>query len=128
MEVKLHKTFTYTVQSREIKLLRSSIRLTSWLANLCRWMLGLSCVPSTIMFVLFIFMPKSARWLYFQGHVEQAKAILIEVRIEKSLKNIDIEINQINRIFTFRKSLKYILLVKGNRRCFIWNERNSWGL
>ncbi|KAL5259603.1 hypothetical protein ACHWQZ_G009898 [Mnemiopsis leidyi] len=45
-----------------------------------RWMLGLSCVPSTIMFVLFIFMPKSARWLYFQGHVEQAKAILIELR------------------------------------------------
>ena len=56
-------------------------RLTVWSAttNSRRWMLGLSCVPSTIMFVLFIFMPKSARWLYFRGNVEEARSILIEV-------------------------------------------------
>ena len=44
-----------------------------------RWTLGLSCVPSTIMFIFMIFMPKSVRWLYFQGQIEEAKRILKEV-------------------------------------------------
>ncbi|XP_063680369.1 uncharacterized protein LOC134815725 [Bolinopsis microptera] len=61
-----------------------------------RWMLGLSCVPSTIMFVLFIFMPKSARWLYFRGDIEQAKAILIELR---GTEDVSKEMNEIAEDF-----------------------------
>lgn len=45
-----------------------------------RWMLGLSCFPSTLMFIMFIFLPKSARWLSMRGEEEQAREVLVQLR------------------------------------------------
>lgn len=58
----------------------------------CRIMLGLAGVPSVIMFVGFIFLPESPRWLVFHGHEDKARRVLRQIRghseVEEELKMI----------------------------------------
>lgn len=51
----------------------------SSMSLLCRVMLGLAGIPSIIMFIGLIFMPKSPRWLVFHGKTKQAHKNLISV-------------------------------------------------
>jgi len=50
-----------------------------------RWMLGLAAVPSLVMFVGFLFLPESPRWLAMNGSVKKASDVL------KSLRDSDEE-------------------------------------
>ena len=45
-----------------------------------RFMLGLAGVPSLLMFVGFLFMPESPRWLVFHGESEKAQGVLVKIR------------------------------------------------
>lgn len=42
-------------------------------------MLGLAGVPSIVMFIGFLFMPESPRWLVFHGHTEKARRVLRKI-------------------------------------------------
>ena len=56
-------------------------------------MLGLAGVPSVIMFIGFLFMPESPRWLVFHGKTDKALAVLSKLRdpseVHKELKSIN---------------------------------------
>ena len=43
-------------------------------------MLGVAGIPSIIMFIGFIFLPESPRWLVFHGHEERARRVLYKIR------------------------------------------------
>ena len=45
-----------------------------------RFMLGLAGVPSMIMFIGFLFMPESPRWLVFHGKDVMARDVLLKIR------------------------------------------------
>ena len=55
-------------------------------------MLGLAGLPSLIMFIGFLFMPESPRWLVFRGKIDRARQVLGKVRqhheVEEELKTI----------------------------------------
>lgn len=55
-------------------------------------MLGLSGIPSVIMFVGLLFMPESPRWLLAKGKEEKARDVL------KSIRNVDNVDNEIEEI------------------------------
>ncbi|XP_041989820.1 inositol transporter 4-like [Salvia splendens] len=44
-----------------------------------RWMLGIAGLPALIQFFLMLSLPESPRWLYRQGNVREAKAILEKI-------------------------------------------------
>jgi sugar porter (SP) family MFS transporter len=45
--------------------------------NNWRWMLGMDAIPAMLYFLLLFLVPESPRWLFGQGQIEEAKAILI---------------------------------------------------
>ena len=57
-----------------------------------RFMLGLAGLPSLIMFIGFLFMPESPRWLVFRGKIDRARQVLGKVRqhheVEEELRTI----------------------------------------
>lgn len=56
-------------------------------------MLGLAGIPSVIMFVGFVFMPESPRWLVFKGKSKRAREVLYKLRdpseVSKELESIE---------------------------------------
>ncbi|MDH3322449.1 MAG: sugar porter family MFS transporter [Flavobacteriaceae bacterium] len=58
--------------------------------NVWRWMLGVELIPAALYFFFMFFVPKSPRWLYTKGRVEEAKKVLNEVHGEK-LAEIEIK-------------------------------------
>ena len=57
-----------------------------------RFMLSLAAVPSIIMFIGFLFMPETPRWLIFHGKPQKARRVLYKLRhpseVEKEYKEI----------------------------------------
>jgi SP family galactose:H+ symporter-like MFS transporter len=49
-------------------------------ANGWRWMLGLSAVPATILWLGMVTMPESPRWLICQNRIQEAKQVLQKLR------------------------------------------------
>ena len=89
--------------------------------NVWRWMLAVEFVPAILYFIFMIFVPKSPRWLYSKGKVEEAKKVLKSLYGEK-LANIEIEAIEINVkeqtgkekvaiIELLKPSLRFILIV-----------------
>ena len=58
-----------------------------------RYMLGLAGVPSLVMFVGFLNLPESPRWLVGKGRVREAQEVLMELRETKG--EADIELSEI---------------------------------
>lgn len=60
-----------------------------WVENLgiaehnWRWMLGLEAIPAALYYVGLFFVPKSPRWLIFQGELDQAKKVMTRFNSEK---------------------------------------------
>ena len=89
--------------------------------NVWRWMLGVELIPAVLYFIFLFFVPKSPRWLYMSGKLEEAKKILrniygakqaeIEIstigdNIKRSKKSSNISIKEL-----LKPSLRFILIV-----------------
>ena len=65
-------------------------------------MLGLAGIPSLIMFVGFIFMPESPRWLVFKGQSDKARSVLYKLRdpieVPKELQSIENDYKEYNSL------------------------------
>ena len=66
-------------------------------------MLGLAGVPSVIMFIGFLFMPESPRWLVFNGKPDKARKVLYMLRDPDDVED---EIKLIENDFREYKSLR----------------------
>ena len=89
--------------------------------NVWRWMLGVELLPALCYFILLYFVPKSPRWLYLNGKVEEAKSVLTQIHgkergaeeiisIEKN-SNTDANKSDVNIKDLLKKSLRFILVV-----------------
>ncbi len=86
-----------------------------------RWMLGVEFLPAILYFILLFFVPRSPRWLYVNGKVEEAKSVLVKLHGEKmaieETADIQRSIDELKSIKKpkiwelFSRSLKYILLI-----------------
>lgn len=89
--------------------------------NVWRWMLGVELLPALCYFILMFFVPKSPRWLYLKGKVEEAKNVLTQIHgkergaeeilsIEKN-SNTDENKSDIKIKDLLKKSLRFIIIV-----------------
>jgi SP family arabinose:H+ symporter-like MFS transporter len=89
--------------------------------NVWRWMLGVELLPALCYFILMFFVPKSPRWLYLKGKVEEAKIVLTQIHgkergaeeilsIEKN-SNTDENKSDIKIKDLLKKSLRFIIIV-----------------
>jgi len=89
--------------------------------NVWRWMLGVEFIPAILYFFFMFFVPRSPRWLYAKGKVQEAKKILNSLHGEK-LASIEIEtieknMNEhkrgakVSMLEILKPSLRFILIV-----------------
>ncbi len=89
--------------------------------NVWRWMLGVELFPALFYFVFLFFIPKSPRWLYLKGKVEEAKKVLHQIHGKErgAIEIISIEENiyadknksALKIKDLFKKSLRFILVI-----------------
>lgn len=84
-----------------------------------RYMLGLSGIPSVIMFVGLLFMPESPRWLVAKGKMEEARKTLKTIR---NVDNVDDEIEEIT-VAIRAENIGANDIPKENILKRIWNNR-----
>ena len=89
--------------------------------NVWRWMLGIELIPALLYFIFLFFVPRSPRWLYTKGKVQEAKKVLNSLHGEK-LAIIEIEIIEkninehksdakVSMLELLKPSLRFILIV-----------------
>ena len=89
--------------------------------NVWRWMLGIEAVPAILYFVFLFFVPKSPRWLMYQGKVEEAvptlKRLFGSERAEKEKAVIEHQIKSESQKaklgigFLFKPEARLILII-----------------
>ncbi len=89
--------------------------------NVWRWMLGIELLPAVFYFACLFFVPRSPRWLFARGRVEQGKQVLVRLHGKTIAANEAREIQnslseQENKdkasiAELFKPSLRFILLV-----------------
>ena len=88
--------------------------------NVWRWMLGVELIPAVLYFVMMFFVPKSPRWLYLTGKIDEAKLVLNKLfgtRAEQEIEAIaeSIKAQQhtkgVHISELFKSSLKFIVIV-----------------
>jgi len=89
--------------------------------NVWRWMLGVELLPAMCYFIFLFFIPKSPRWLFLKGKVEEAKSVLNQIHgvtrgkqeIISIEKNSDADENKsvVEIKDLLKKSLRFILIV-----------------
>jgi len=88
--------------------------------NVWRWMLGVEFIPAILYFLFMFFVPKSPRWLFSKGKLEEAKAILnnlygevlAKIEIKAIEKNVQENQNKKVPILELLKpSLRLILII-----------------
>ncbi|MEL7120207.1 MAG: sugar porter family MFS transporter [Bacteroidota bacterium] len=64
--------------------LQSSLENSDWLndGNIWRWMFGMECIPAIIYFFALFTVPRSPRWLFVKGKVEEAISVLQRIHGE----------------------------------------------
>lgn len=88
--------------------------------NVWRWMLGVELVPALLYFSFLFFVPKSPRWLFTHGLVDEAKKVLTSMHgtekgeeegnaIEESLKSKSDEKVKLKELFM--PALKFVIIV-----------------
>ena len=89
--------------------------------NVWRWMLGVELLPAMCYFIFLFFIPKSPRWLFLKGKVEEAKSVLNQIHgvtrgkqeiisIEKN-SSADENKSVVEIKDLLKKSLRFILIV-----------------
>ena len=89
--------------------------------NVWRWMLGVELLPAMCYFIFLFFIPKSPRWLFLKGKVEEAKSVLNQIHgvtrgkqeiisIEKN-SGADENKSVVEIKDLLKKSLRFILIV-----------------
>lgn len=87
-----------------------------------RYMLGVSGVPSVIMFIGCLFMPESPRWLVQKGKINEASLVLSSIRGTDDCKDeLDdiIESNTSESNITFKESLVKMIKLPSARHALI---------
>ena len=67
----------------------------TWLSYGGHWriMLGILVIPSTVLFIGVLFLPKSPRWLFLVGRKAEAREVLNKLR--ESIEEVELEIDEI---------------------------------
>ena len=68
-----------------------------------RYMLGAGAIPGAVMFIGFLFLPESPRWLVSKGHIEAARSCLLKVR-DGSEDAADAELKELVQSLAAEKS------------------------
>lgn len=86
-----------------------------------RWMLGVELIPALLYFILLFFVPKSPRWLFLKGKLEEAKKVLVQIHGKergaleiKSIEensNADKNKSKLKIKDLLKKSLRFILVI-----------------
>lgn len=89
--------------------------------NVWRWMLGVELIPAILYFIFLFFVPKSPRWLYTKGKVNEARKVLHSIHEDEiaELEIASIEENilekeqtsKISILELLKPSLRFILIV-----------------
>ncbi|KAJ4000274.1 general substrate transporter [Lentinula boryana] len=94
-----------------------------------RWMVGLSCIPAGIQFILLYFLPESPRILLRRGNIESVRRIMSRIyaaatprELEMKVKVLEASVQQsieISNTTTFLQRVKLLLSKGVNRRALI---------
>lgn len=89
--------------------------------NVWRWMLGVEFLPAVLYFIFMFFVPRSPRWLFTVGKVQEAKNVLNKlhgeklavIEIEAIEKNIEKnkQLEKVSFIDILKPSLRFIIIV-----------------
>ncbi len=86
-----------------------------------RWMLGVELIPAVLYLILLLFVPRSPRWLFVKGKIEEAKEVLVklhgktmaDLEVETITSNINKEKGNKNASISelFKPAIRFILIV-----------------
>ncbi|MCV7199613.1 sugar porter family MFS transporter [Mycobacterium angelicum] len=65
-------------------------------AHSWRWMLGLAAVPATLLMLLLLRMPDTARWYLLKGRADDARRAVLQVEPEKPVADVDQQLDEIS--------------------------------
>lgn len=79
-----------------------------------RWMLGVIALPAMLMFIGFIFLPESPRWLLLKNRVKSAQQVLTKIRSSRS--EVAREMAEIEKDISLKQKGFHLLFHNSNFR------------